>query len=295
MTNEELPSFRFKENEELERMGYREERAYETYTDDDHRIWRELFDRQMKILKKRSVPEFFDNQEHLEIERSKMPNYNELSDLLKSTTGWETVPVPGLIPGEHFFKYLANKKFPVTNWIRSREQMDYIVEPDAFHDIFGHLPMLVDPVFADYVQQYGKEAQKAMKLTEKTGIDVSTALARVYWFTVEFGLISTKNGLRIYGAGIQSSKEESIYSLESDKPRRIEFDLERAMRTDYDFTNLQTNYFVIDSYEQLLEDTGPKSLEEAYKIIIENNYSYSNTEALDMDKIVPPNKIKHFY
>lgn len=295
MSDEEHLEFRFKESDELANVKYREERDYESYSKEEHSIWRELFDRQTKILKNRAVPEFFSNLDELKLERNQLPRYEELSDHLKSLSGWEVVPVPGLIPGIYFFEYLANKKFPVTNWIRDRKQFDYIVEPDYFHDCFGHLPMIADPVFSDYLQHYGREALKAEKLSKKTGFDVLENLARTYWVTVEFGLIKRKEGLRIYGAGIQSSKTESIYSLESPKPRRIQFELERAMRTEYDYANLQTNYFVIDDYEFLLQETSSKRLEEQYKLILENPFSYNNTIKLDSDVLVPPNAVRHFY
>jgi len=282
--------FKFIESEELAKVDYVVDQQYEQLTKEDHRIWRELYDRQMKILRHRAAPEFFDNMSTLEIEKEGIPNYNILSDYLKEQTGWTLVPVPGLIPGKYFFKHLAEKRFPVTNWIRSRDQMDYIVEPDAFHDVYAHVPMIAQPKFSDYLQHYGKEALKALEISEKTGVDVLERLARVYWFTVEFGLINTKEGLRIYGAGIQSSKKESIYSLESAKPRRIEFDLERVARTQYDFSDLQKNYFPVNSYEDLLYETRSKALQEMYKRIIEDQEDYTHETQLETDNVLPPNE-----
>lgn len=291
--------FKFIESEELAKVDYVVDQQFEQLTDTDHRIWQELYDRQLDILRNRAAPDFFDNMDELEIEKEGIPNYNILSDFLKEQTGWTLVPVPGLIPGEYFFKHLAEKRFPVTNWIRSRDQMDYIVEPDAFHDVFAHVPMIAQPEFSDYLQQYGQEALKALEISEKTGVDVLERLARVYWFTVEFGLINTDDGLRIYGAGIQSSKTESIYSLESPKPKRVDFDLERVARTQYDFTDLQKVYFPVDSYEDLLYETKPKRLQEMYDKIIEDQTDYENDQILENDKIIPPNEPinpkQHFY
>ena len=293
--NKQEPKFRFVRNEEMDKIDYVVGQNYDNYTEEDHQIWRELYARQMNILKHRAVPELFENMGELKIDSQEIPRFEELSDYLKSMSGWSLVPVPGLIPAKTFFKHLANKRFPTTNWIRSRAQMDYLVEPDTFHDVFGHLPMLADPVFANYTEQYGKEAQKAMALSEKSGFDVLSYLTRVYWYTVEFGLIKTNDGLRIYGAGIQSSKTESIYSLESPKPRRLEFDLERMMRTVYNYADLQTNYFVVESYDDMLYDTRPKALDEQYKIILENPFEFTPNDINNKDRVIPPNTIKHFY
>ena len=291
--------FKFIESEELAKVDYIVDQQYEQLKKEDHQIWRELYDRQMKILKHRAAPNFFNNMNELEIAKEGIPNYNHLSDFLKEKTGWTLVPVPGLIPGKYFFQHLAEKRFPVTNWIRSRNQMDYIVEPDAFHDVYAHVPMIAQQDFSDYLQHYGIEALKALKISEKKGIDVLERLARVYWFTVEFGLINTKDGLRIYGAGIQSSKTESIYSLESNIPTRIDFELERVARTQYDFSNLQKNYFPVNSYEDLLYETRSSALEEMYKKIIENQQDYTHETHLSSDKIIQPNPVvnpkQHFY
>jgi phenylalanine-4-hydroxylase len=173
--------------------------------------------------------------------------------VLKGTTGWEIIGVEGLLPELTFFDHLANRRFPVTWWIRKPEQIDYIAEPDLFHDLFGHVPLLLNPVFADYMEAYGCGGVKAHGL----GAEALVNLTRLYWYTVEFGLIKQADGLRIYGSGIVSSKGESIYSLESAAPNRIGFDMPRIMRTRYRIDTFQKTYFVIDSFEQLMNATQP--------------------------------------
>ena len=180
-----------------------------------------------------------------------IPDFDRLSDNLERATRWRIVAVPGLVPDEVFFGHLANRRFPVTWWIRKPEQMDYLQEPDVFHDLFGHVPLLMNPVFADYMQAYGQGGLKAMRLGDLPH------LARLYWYTVEFGLIDTPAGLRIYGAGIFSSKAESLYCLESPSPNRIGFDLFRVMRTRYRIDTFQKTYFVIDDFRQLFDATRP--------------------------------------
>ena len=172
---------------------------------------------------------------------------------MRAATGWELVGVEGLLPELVFFDHLANRRFPVTWWIRKPEQMDYLSEPDLFHDLFGHVPLLMDPVFADYLQCFGHGGVKAHGIGE----DALMLLSRLYWYTVEFGLIRQPDGLRIYGSGIVSSKGESIHCLESNAPNRLGFDLERIMRTRYRIDTYQKTYFVIDSFEQLMAATEP--------------------------------------
>jgi monomeric phenylalanine-4-hydroxylase len=178
-----------------------------------------------------------------------------LSGRLENITGWRVVPVAGLVPDEVFFNHLANRRFPAGAFIRPEEELDYLQEPDVFHDIFGHVPLLANPVFADFMVAYGKGGQRAMQLGQLAN------LARLYWYTVEFGLIQTPAGLRIFGAGILSSVAESIFALESSSPNRVAFDLQRIMRTKYAIDDFQQTYFVIESFEELLaaccEDFGP--------------------------------------
>ena len=202
-------------------------------------------------LRNRAAPEFLDGLKGLGIAADGIPDFERLSEVLDAATGWRIVAVPGLVPDDVFFGHLANRRFPATNFIRRREQLDYLQEPDVFHDVYGHVPLLLNPVFDDYLQAYGRGGLKAL------GLGSLTYLARLYWYTVEFGLIRTPSGLRIYGSGIVSSKGESIYCLESVKPKRVAFDLMRIMRTDYRIDDYQDIYFVIESYDQLFAATAP--------------------------------------
>jgi len=219
----------------------------------DHDTWGKLYERQRQLLVGRACNEFLQAQDAMGMTPDRIPRFDELNRVLKATTGWTLIGVEGLLPELDFFDHLANRRFPVTWWIRRPDQIDYIAEPDLFHDLFGHVPLLMNPVFADYMQAYGKGGVKAH------GIDPEALvhLTRLYWYTVEFGLINTPGGLRIYGAGIVSSKGESLYSLESPAPNRIGFDLERLMRTRYRIDTYQKTYFVIDSFEQLMNATAP--------------------------------------
>jgi len=221
------------------------------YGAEQHGLWRTLFHRQAAVLVDRAAPEFLAGLDALKVTADGIPDFRRLNDVLDRATGWRIVAVPGLVPDAIFFEHLANRRFPSTCFIRRPDQLDYIEEPDVFHDIFGHVPMLVNPVFADYMQAYGKGGLKAL------GLGSLHHLARLYWYTVEFGLVRTGRGLRIYGSGIVSSRAESIYALDSDRPRRLAFDLMRIMRTRYRIDDVQETYFVIDGYDQLFEATRP--------------------------------------
>jgi phenylalanine-4-hydroxylase len=227
------------------------DQPYDRLTQSDHARWRVLFDRQAAMLRGRACREFLTGIEGLGIAADAIPRFDQLSDLLEHATGWRVVAVPGLLPDDVFFRHLAARRFPATWWIRSADRMDYLSEPDVFHDLFGHVPMLMNPVFADYLQAFGEGGLKALSL------GALPRLARLYWYTVEFGLLRTKEGLRIYGSGIVSSKGESAYCLESDSPNRIGFDLLRIMRTRYRIDTFQKTYFVIDSFDQLFDATRP--------------------------------------
>ena len=229
------------------------EQPWDDYTLTDHQVWTTLFQRQREILKGRACNEVVENQDRLGITEVGIPKFADLNRVLKAGTNWEIVGVEGLLPDDVFFDHLANRRFPVSWWIRKPEQMDYLSEPDLFHDLFGHVPLLLNPALADYIQAYGRGGVKAFKL----GSDALQNLTRLYWYTIEFGLIDTAEGLRIYGAGIISSKGESVYSLESPAPNRIGFDLERIMRTQYKIDTYQRTYFVIDGFEQLMNATKP--------------------------------------
>jgi phenylalanine-4-hydroxylase len=220
------------------------------YSADDHALYRRLHARQSAQLPELACEEFQQAVQELGAP-DQIPRFDELSERLHRATGWQVAAVPGLIPEEAFFSLLAQRRFPVTHWLRRPEEFDYIVEPDVFHDLFGHVPLLFNPVFADYMQAYGAGGLKASRLGSVE------YLARLYWYTVEFGLIRTGRGLRAYGAGILSSAGELRHSVCSDAPQRIGFDLERVMRTRYRIDSFQPTYFVIDSFQQLFDATAP--------------------------------------
>ena len=223
--------------------------AWDRYTAQEHQVWDTLFARQAAMLPGRAAREFLDGLDMLHLSRPGIPNFEELSDKLMKATGWQVVAVPGLVPDEIFFEHLANRRFVAGRFIRRPDQLDYLQEPDVFHDVFGHVPMLAHPVFADYMQAYG---QGGLRAKQFGAID---KLARLYWYTVEFGLIRSGDGLNIYGAGIVSSHGESLFALDDPSPNRIGFDMERVMRTRYRIDDYQQAYFVIDSFDQLLHAT----------------------------------------
>jgi phenylalanine-4-hydroxylase len=224
---------------------------WDGYTETDHDVWKRLYARQRELLVGRASDAFLRAQAEMGLTPDRIPRFDDLNRVLGEATGWQLVGVEGLLPELDFFTHLANRRFPVTWWIRRPDQFDYIEEPDLFHDLFGHVPLLINPVFADYMEAYGRGGIKAHGL----GAEAMQHLARLYWYTVEFGLIREPAGLRIYGSGIVSSSGESVHSLESASPNRIGFDLERVMRTRYRIDTFQQTYFVIDSFEQLMEDT----------------------------------------
>ena len=232
------------------RADYTCEQDYAQYSTADHDTYRRLYARQLQQLSGLACDEFIEAVGQLGAP-DRIPHFDDISERLFKATGWQVVSVPGLIPEEAFFALLAARKFPVTDWLRQPEEFDYIVEPDVFHDLFGHVPLLFDPVFADYMQAYGAGGMKASRL------DACELLARLYWYTVEFGLISTPAGLRTYGAGILSSAGELVHSVSAAGPQRIAFDLARIMRTRYKIDSYQSTYFVIDSFEQLFAATAP--------------------------------------
>lgn len=225
------------------------DQGYASYRDEDHQTWKTLFDRQIELLPGRAVPEFFTGMEKLQITNEGIPDFKEINKRLKPMTGWEICAVPGLIPDDPFFEMLANRVFPVGNFIRRPDQLDYIEEPDVFHDCFGHVPLLTDQVYADHMQAYGEGGLKAREH------DAVKNLARLYWYTIEFGLMKTDEGLKIYGAGIVSSPQETVFALESDSPHRVAFDPLRVMQTDYIIDDLQQIYFAIDSFQHLFDVT----------------------------------------
>ena len=216
------------------------------YRPEHHALWRRLFDRQVKLARTHACQEFLDGLKDLDVADG-IPDFERSNRILGKLTGWELVAVPGLIPNDVFFDHLAHRRFPVSSWIREEHEIDYLVEPDVFHDFFGHVPLLGHPVFADYMQIYGQQGLKALDAGEVK------RLSRLYWYMVEFGLIKNEGGLRAFGAGILSSFGETRYSVESPEPNRIGFDLKRVLRSEYRIDTYQATYFVIDDFEQLFD------------------------------------------
>ncbi|MFN7713079.1 MAG: phenylalanine 4-monooxygenase [Curvibacter sp.] len=238
----------------LAQPGYRPARADWTvdqqwcrYTPQDHATWRTLFERQTGLLPARASQAWLEGLNDLPIAYDRIPDFAQLNEVLHARSGWQVVAVPGLVPDEVFFEHLANRRFPAGNFIRQPHELDYLQEPDVFHDVYGHVPILMNPAMADYMQAYGEGGLKAQRL------GYLPQLARVYWYTVEFGLVQESAGLRIYGAGILSSATESRFSLEDDSPHRIAFDTERVLRTRYRIDDFQESYFVLRDLDQLLE------------------------------------------
>ena len=234
--------------------GYVPERAdwtipqdWSLYSSEEHATWKTLYERQMKLIPGRASHHYLDGLADLPITADAIPDFERLSDVLEKRTGWRVVAVPGMVPNDVFFDHMANRRFPAGQFIRKSHQLDYLQEPDVFHDIFGHVPMMVNPVMADFMQAYGEGGLKAMRLGELDRI------ARLYWYTVEFGLIAEKSDVRIFGGGILSSFTETQFALESPSPNRIGFDLERVMRTHYRIDEFQETYFVLDALDDLLE------------------------------------------
>jgi phenylalanine-4-hydroxylase len=223
---------------------------YAAYTQADHETYRALYERQSRLLPGLACDEFITALPSLGAS-TQIPRFDDINERLIKATGWEVVAVPGLIPEVPFFTLLANRQFPVTDWIRKPEEFDYIVEPDVFHDLFGHVPLLFNPVFANHMQAYGAGGLKAH------GLGACEQLARLYWYTIEFGLMQQPDGLRAYGAGILSSSGELLHAVKSNEPRRIALDLLRCMRTRYNIDSYQQTYFVIDSFQQLFDLTAP--------------------------------------
>ena len=227
---------------------YTIDQDWPSYSAAEHDRWDRLFKRSQAVLHERACDEFTAMMHTLKLSESGIPDMERLSDRLERVTGWRVVPVAELVPDDVFFDHLANRRFPAGAFIRSEQEMDYLEEPDVFHDVFGHVPLLANPVYSNFMQAYGKGGQRAISLGRLPN------LARLYWYTVEFGLLRTPAGLRIFGAGIMSSTTESVFALESQSPNRIAFDLERVMRTKYLIDDFQQTYFVIESFEKLLDD-----------------------------------------
>lgn len=248
------------------------------YSAREHAVWDLLFARQTEMLKSRASEAFRQGVEHLRLSDKGIPNFEELSERLSRRTGWRVVAVPGLVPDDVFFEHLSHRRFVAGRFIRKPEQLDYLQEPDVFHDLFGHVPLLSDPVFADYMQAYGLGGLKALRL------NALEKLARLYWYTVEFGLIAEPEGLRLYGAGILSSFGESQFALDDPSPHRIKFDLMRVMRTHYRIDDYQQSYFVIDNFEELLHQTQDADFTPLYARL-------EQLPDLAPDAVIPPDHV----
>jgi phenylalanine-4-hydroxylase len=229
-----------------ERPDWTIPQGWENYSAEEHAVWKSLFERQTRMLPGRACDAFVAGMESLPIGPDEIPDFRHLSEILLRHTGWQVVAVPGLVPDNVFFDHLAHRRFPAANFLRKPDQMDYLQEPDVFHDVFGHVPMLMNPTIADYIQAYGQGGLRAQDC------GMLPHLARVYWYTVEFGLVEEHQGLRIYGSGIASSYTESIFCLDDPSPNRVRFKLERVMRTTYRIDDFQETYFVLNSLEDLL-------------------------------------------
>ena len=216
------------------------------YTAAEHAVWHTLFQRQSRLLTGRACDAFLQGLQALPMAAQHIPDFAQLNTVLLQRTGWQVVAVPGLVPDAVFFEHLAHRRFPAGRFVRRADQLDYLQEPDVFHDVFGHVPMLMDPRIADYIQAYGQGGLRALQL------GCLPLLARVYWYTVEFGLVQQADGLRLYGAGIASSMAESRFALDSPSPNHIQFELGRVMRTGYRIDDFQESYFVISGLDALL-------------------------------------------
>ncbi|WP_235901220.1 phenylalanine 4-monooxygenase [Pontixanthobacter aquaemixtae] len=255
------------------------EPAQAVYDSAQDAIWDDLFNRQMDVLPGLAASAFMRGTEKLDLGRGGVPDFARISEELDKLTGWSVVPVPMLIPDHVFFWHLANRRFPAGNFIRTRETFDYIQEPDVFHDVFGHVPMLTDPTYADYMQEYGKAGWKAMKYNRLK------ALGALYWYTVEFGLILEGDDVRAYGAGILSGPTEAVFSVKAASPNRIMLNVDRVMRTDYVISDLQPTYFVIESFEDLYRQTVERDFDRLYRNL-SPAFTYANSAVIDVDNVL---------
>lgn len=220
--------------------------GYIDFTPEENETWSILMERQLKVVQNRGCDEYLAGLKALNMPHDRVPQCEEVSAVLRAATNWSVVPVAAMIPLEKFFSLLAKRQFPAASFIRVREELDYLQEPDIFHEYFGHCPMLTNQAYADFVQWYGENALRVSKAGQ-------SLLGRLFWFTVEFGLLQTEKGLRIYGGGILSSYEETIYALESDIPERVPFEVHAALVTPYRYDEIQKRYFVINSLADLFQ------------------------------------------
>ncbi|TMJ19651.1 MAG: phenylalanine 4-monooxygenase [Alphaproteobacteria bacterium] len=231
---------------------------WERFTREEHAVWDLLFARQSEELKGRAVSDFFSGLDVLKLSKPGIPDFDELNERLFARTGWTVVSVPGLVPDDVFFEHLSKRRFPAGNFIRARGSLDYIEQPDVFHDVFGHVPLLAQPAVADFMQAMGAEGLAAIEH------GALHRLSRLYWYSVEFGLAEEAGETRLYGAGLLSSFGEAHFALESPKPRRRPFEIERVLRTRYRSDAFQESYFVIPSFDALLGMLNDVALPELY-------------------------------
>jgi phenylalanine-4-hydroxylase len=253
--------------------------AWADYSAAEHAMWDRLFERQSSSLGDRAAPAFLHGLEVLRLSERGIPDFAELSERLRALTGWTVAAVPGLVPDEVFFRHLANRTFVAGRFIRTPDQIDYLPEPDVFHDVFGHVPLLSDPIFADFMQAYGEGGLRSIEF------GALQRLARLYWYTVEFGLIRDGAALKLYGAGIVSSHAESIFALDDPSPNRIGFDLRRVMRSRYRIDDFQRTYFVIDSFEDLLRQALETDFAPLYREL-DATPDLAPETVLDTDRII---------
>lgn len=235
------------------------DQGWSDYTPDHHEAWTMLYERQMNILRPRACPEYLAAVDQLGFTARKIPDFSAVNERLRALTGWEVVATQGLVKSKPFFDMLTDRKFPSGYFIRDKDQLDYLEEPDIFHDLFGHIPLLTNPAYADYMHEYGKGGARALEY--KT----TKNLARLNWWTIEFGLIRKPEGLKIYGAGLISSFGEAQYCLDDPSAHHIAFDLDRCMRTRVYINDFQPCYFVIDSFEDLFEQAVHTDFSPLYK------------------------------
>lgn len=258
------------------RRDYTVPQQWERYSEDEHTLWQLLYARQRRLAARYACPEFLAALERIDSPH-RIPRLDLASRKLRRATGWELVGVPGLIPEREFFEHLAHRRFPVTVWLRTAQEFDYIAEPDLFHDFFGHVPLLFDGVYAEHLQAYGMGGLKALPLG---GLPY---FARLYWYTIEFGLVRSPDGVRAFGAGLLSSSAELPYAVQDERPRRVAFDLMRVMRTRYRIDRFQSCYFVLDNFAQLLHDTAPDFTPYYERL--------KQLPALDADEAVPEDRL----
>lgn len=223
------------------------EQNWGAYSAADHNTWKTLYNRQLETLKARVCEEYLEGLKTLHLVADTVPDFAQMNKHLRAATGWEVLAVPGLIASKPFFSMLANRQFPAGTFIRTPEQLDYLEEPDIFHDVFGHIPLLSNPAYANYMQEYGRAGLAAL---EHKGIKF---LARLNWYTIEFGLIKNNGEVKAYGAGIMSSYGEAKYLFNDPSANWLQFEIDRVLRTGYYIDDLQASYFTIDSFESLFK------------------------------------------